>query len=290
MDRTVSQSLLFLDSASCENQTHPAECKWTLRRPIIAPLGTYLALSVRKFCCFISFDNVNSLNGTFTIDGVVFTVQDGMYSGSSLVHAINSLDAGFSTSYDAQAHVFTAHVGGSLTFGDDDATASWLRVMGWTEYGGVTVSTDFTGHKVDLGGGFHSTHLVTDLPLDTHCTRANATRNLLAVCPFDAGFGEMQVYQPHDQLAIAVHDRVLSSIQIRLETNRRDLIPLSPGTEWSLGLIVHTVFSEALSKRRTLSRIDDGISRPKIHAGGQQTRTAGEEDDEESVPTRQKAS
>lgn len=285
MDRTVAQSLLFLDSASCENQSDPAECKWTLKRPIIAPLGTYLALSVRKFCCFISFDNVNRLNATFTANDTTTTIPDGMYSGPSLAQTINALGLDFTVTYDAQAHVFRAHVTDSTTFGDDDATAAWLRVMGWTEYAGATTHIDFVGHKVDLGGGFHSTHITTDLPLDTHCTRANATRNLLAVCPFNAGFGEMQVYQPHDQLAIAVHDRTLSTIRIRLETNRRNLIPLSPGSEWSLGLIVHTIFSPGISKARSLTPIDNGIGQ-EIPQDVRQTPPTGEESTEEDGEAR----
>jgi hypothetical protein len=247
-----------------------------MKRAILAPVGTYLAISVRKFCCFVSFDNVNSLNCTFTSNGIVHTIVSGMYSGETLATELNAMtNLGFTCTYDVKTHTYTGYTT-NIEWGDDSLTENFLRMLGWTKHLGKTLTATFSGNKVDLGGGFHSAHIVCDLPLDTVCTRANATRNLLAVAPFTAHFGDMQVYQPYDQLAIPIRDRCLSSIKIRLETNRRNLVPLAPGTEWSLGLIVHTIFSTAISKARSLTPIIIGNNN---HNG---TRQEKDENDEPS--------
>lgn len=200
---------------------------FTLPRPIFAPEGYQLTMSVMSFTIPVSWYILNSTNDTININGVAYTLPWGNYRVTDLVAAMNRL-LPLSTMYNSLNHKITLTSAFYVV-----VYGSLCSLLGIDEYSGGT--SVVTRHTIDLTG-------VNSIFVSSNFTGSNidsAGPGQSVICRVpqtEPPLGVVQYTDFQSAAGIIMSDDVLSSIEITLEDENRE--PLQATLFWEMTLQV----------------------------------------------------
>eukprot|EP00611_Tribonema_gayanum_P029767 TRINITY_DN805_c0_g2_i1.p1 TRINITY_DN805_c0_g2~~TRINITY_DN805_c0_g2_i1.p1 ORF type:complete len:262 (-),score=36.23 TRINITY_DN805_c0_g2_i1:29-814(-) len=200
---------------------------FTLPRPIIAPEGYQMYLSVQSFTCPVSWYVVNSNNDTLVINNVPYVIPWGNYKIADLVNTLKLL-LPLAVTYNSINHKITLS---SPTY--FNVYGGLCRLLGIPEAsGGTTISSL---HTIDLTG-VNSIYVISNY---TGNNIDSAGPGQTVICRVPVTEPPLGVVQYSDQACYAgimMSDDVLSSIEITLEDE--DRLQLQATIFWEMTLQV----------------------------------------------------
>lgn len=200
--------------------------------------GFIFMASLHDFICPITWYTISAYNDNNTLNYQInsvqytYTIPDGNYSANDLIDLFNSTDLfnnnSIYTSYDiiTNKFIFTNQNSDNFTF---LYTSTCFELLGFTTDIDHD-STDFelfSDKQVDLAGT-REIYIVTSLTcLNLDSRTGSLSSNILSKIPVTGNSGNFIYYTNSTNFRTIVRDRTINKIEIRLENDKGELLPLT---------------------------------------------------------------
>lgn len=258
-------ALVFLTSNSATLKPEPADCKWIFPHAIVCALDENIYLGLQHVTLPVSWHVINRLNNVLTVDSVEYTLTIGDYNATTLTQHLNTLGTGLTFVLDAANYELTISGTAGAVLG-----GSALNVIGLDQSGAtMPTSGQIRTERMDLSAGLHAIYLAIDIATVNIDTRSTSASRCLGVIPINANYGELLTYQTERPVMFKTSERSLSSIEIRLENSRGQLIPIGTHTDYEISIMVEKRKNPTLNKQSSLT---SNIPKNELSSTGTKTK------------------
>lgn len=271
MENSLQNSLIFLTNRTATFSSEVGACRWILPRAVTTDLGEELLLGLSHLSLPISWHVINRLNNVleFNSNGVTqtFTLAIQDHSPSTLVQTLNTLDSTLQFTLNSSSGILSISAPANSTI-----SGSILSTIGIdTSILTFPASGQVTTERMDLSSGLHAVYISADIHTRSIDTRSTAGTKCLQAIPVTADYGALLTFFTDRPIMFETSERVLTSIEIRLETSTGKLLPLAATSNWEITLAVMKRKNNSLNKQQELKPEND------TQSIGSETDTTNEE-------------
>lgn len=235
---------IFLESRKASVSLHSSRKIWTLNAPIVIPNGAPV-----KICCSIesasiplSYYTINETNNKFRFSAQGFpkegAIAEGNYTIKTLLNAMNDITGGIQLSYDAaQSKVKIMFPNGNLNH-IVDVPNNIYKLLGLSV--GFNLPSSYTAPScvcvVYTSGLYVALNNIDNSNIDTGLSSQSS--NVLLRIPISQPTNTYLQYFNNVGFKTLLNTQVLSSIDISLLDDNRNLLQLTPNVDWTIVLRV----------------------------------------------------
>ena len=261
--------------------TGEASAFYTLARPLEAPHGTRLLVSVQQLSYPRSFQNVRAEGSAYTITGPSEQTRNGsvplgVWGNEALVAALNELEEEatrrdplkVSFAYDA----VTGRVTASRTGVPFALGGGLMRTLGFANSQLGEFALSHTGYYASSLRTPHRAMLLQTSSMTTHveCSNGNRGAGTLARIPVEPSLEAFECahWAPLHPISHLLHDRHISALALRLvDADTHEAVVFTDELGWAVALSFHVVADppRQIAPERAVPRVAGGVHSQTTH-------------------------